>query len=82
MSSYKVTDYEIARITGLGREYVSRLRHGLKRSPSKDTVGTIVFALAHHGLPIEEAGRLFEAAGYASPYERKYRDDPVGDEVA
>lgn len=79
MSSYKVTDYEIERITGIGHEYISRLRRGLKRSPSKDTVASMVFALARHGLQIADADRLYEAAGFVSPHRRKYRDDPVED---
>jgi hypothetical protein len=80
MTKCKVTANLIERITGLDHAYVSRILRGLKRHPSEDIIAQIVFALARNGLEYEEASELYEAAGHASPYRRKYRDDPVEDD--
>lgn len=79
MTKYKVTANLVERITGLDHAYVGRLASGTKTSPSRDVILQIVFALARKGLEFGEADEFVEAAGYASPYRRRYRDDPAED---
>lgn len=79
MSKYKVGANGVERITGLDHAYVSRLMRGKKCSPTIEAVHQIVFALAREGLEFGEADELVDVAGYASPYRRRYRDDPAED---
>jgi hypothetical protein len=81
LGTYKVAARETERITGLDHAYVSRLTRGIKGRPGRDVVFQLVLALARHGLEFDEAHELVEAAGYRSPYSRRYRDDPPDEDA-
>lgn len=59
----QMSQYRVAKITGLTPGYISRLEAG-QRHPSYETVALIAKAL---GLQGEDRRRLFAAAGYLAP---------------
>lgn len=76
MDKYKAHPYEIWKVDGIDRGYVSRLLTGEKHSPTIKAVLRIDRVLAGKGSTPEEGDELLEAAGYAPIFGPRYRDGP------
>lgn len=61
-----VTCYQISQYSHLDQAYLSRLKNGMKKNPSADTVLKIGFALTYHSkkVRLSHLTNLVKSAGY------------------
>lgn len=72
-----VSCYQISKYTGLDEGYLARLRSGVKRKPSVETIMKINLAFAHYndGFSLNDAEHLLNSLGYSLTPKRSHRYD-------